>query len=122
MGILTIHSILTIVGASFRNTGEILELAGCDYLTISPALLDELQKTDGAVPKKLDANKARDLKTKKVSFIDNEPDFRFHFNEDQMATEKLSDGIRYASFPSFWRLANRISGNLRRMLLLSRVS
>jgi transaldolase len=65
------------VGASFRNTGEILELAGCDYLTISPALLEELQKTEGAVPKKLDANQARDESIKKVSYIDNEPDFRY---------------------------------------------
>ena len=65
------------VGASFRNTGEILELAGCDYLTISPALLDELQKTEGQVPKKLDANSARDASVKKVSYIDNEPEFRY---------------------------------------------
>ena len=64
------------IGASFRNTGEILELAGCDYLTISPALLDELQKTEGVVPQKLDANQARDASIKKVSYIDNEPDFR----------------------------------------------
>ena len=65
------------VGASFRNTGEILELAGCDYLTISPALLDELQKTEGQVPKKLDANSARDASVKKVSYINNEPEFRY---------------------------------------------
>jgi transaldolase len=104
MGILVIYSVLTFVGASFRSTGEILELAGCDFLTISPALLDELQKTEGTVPKKLDANKARDMKTKKVSFIDNEADFRFYFNEDQMATEKLSEGIRYIS-PSSLRAA-----------------
>lgn len=64
------------IGASFRNTGEILELAGCDYLTISPALLDELQKSEGVVPTKLDANQARDASIKKVSYIDNEPDFR----------------------------------------------
>ena len=63
-------------GASFRNTGEILELAGCDFLTISPALLDELQKTEGEVVKKLDANKARDASIKKVSYVDNEADFR----------------------------------------------
>jgi transaldolase len=73
--VLSLFSGLT-VGASFRNTGEILELAGCDYLTISPALLDELQKTEGVVPKKLDANKARDVSIKKVSYIDNEADFR----------------------------------------------
>ena len=67
------------IGASFRNTGEILELAGCDYLTISPALLDELQKTEGQVPKKLDANQARDPSIKKVSYIDNEADFRCRY-------------------------------------------
>jgi len=83
-----------VMGASFRNTGEILELAGCDFLTISPALLDELQKTEGQVPKKLDANQARDDTIKKVSYINNEADFRFYFNEDQMAVEKLSEGIR----------------------------
>lgn len=66
-----------IPGASFRNTGEILELAGCDYLTISPALLDELQKTEGQVPKKLDANAARDPSVKKVSYINNESEFRY---------------------------------------------
>src|SRR5438045_245739 len=101
------------VGASFRNTGEILELAGCDFLTISPALLDELQKTESPVQKKLDANQPRDESLKKVSYIDNEPDFRlpfpppnhvvdsrFYFNEDQMAVEKLSDGIRYANSPT----------------------
>jgi transaldolase len=65
------------VGASFRNTGEILELAGCDFLTISPAPLDELQKTEGPVPKKLDANQARDASIKKVSYINNEADFRY---------------------------------------------
>ena len=65
------------IGASFRNTGEILELAGCDFLTISPSLLEELKNTEGEVPKKLDANKARDSKMEKVSFIENEPDFRY---------------------------------------------
>jgi len=63
-------------GASFRNIGEILELAGCDYLTISPALLDELKKAEGEVPKKLDANNARATKMEKVSFIENEAEFR----------------------------------------------
>jgi transaldolase len=64
-------------GASFRNTTEILELAGCDFLTISPSLLDELKKTEGEVPKKLDANTARADKIEKVSYIDNEADFRY---------------------------------------------
>jgi transaldolase len=101
---------IDILGASFRSAGEILELAGCDFLTISPALLDELQKTEGQVTKKLDANQPRDESITKVSYIDNEADFRspspplifivdsrFSFNEDQMAVEKLSEGIRYAN-------------------------
>jgi transaldolase len=80
-----------IMGASFRNVGEILELAGCDLLTISPALLDELQKTSGTVPRKLSpAPVATGLA--KISL--NEKSFRWMLNEDQMATEKLSDGIR----------------------------
>jgi len=82
------------MGASFRNTGEITELAGCDYLTISPNLLEELYSSQAAVPKKLSSEDATTLDIPKKSFIDNETEFRFHLNEDQMATEKLSDGIR----------------------------
>lgn len=81
-----------VMGASFRNTGEILELAGCDLLTISPALLDELQKTDGAVPRKLGKESAAQCKLAKVSL--DEKAFRWMLNENQMATEKLSEGIR----------------------------
>ena len=80
------------MGASFRNTGEILELAGCDLLTISPALLEELQKTPGKVERKLDPAKAAAAEVSKVSF--DEKSFRWAMNENQMATEKLSDGIR----------------------------
>lgn len=82
-----------VMGASFRNTGEILELAGCDLLTISPVLLDELQKASGAVPRKLSpeaASKQNDVP--RISY--DEKGFRWALNEDQMATEKLSDGIR----------------------------
>ena len=81
-----------VMGASFRNVGEILELAGCDLLTISPALLDELQKTPGAVVRKLSADAAAKTDLKKISL--DEPSFRWMHNEDQMATEKLSEGIR----------------------------
>ncbi|KAK6336238.1 sedoheptulose-7-phosphate:D-glyceraldehyde-3- phosphate transaldolase, variant 2 [Orbilia brochopaga] len=89
------HGYKTIVmGASFRNTGEITELAGCDYLTISPNLLEELYNSEAAVPQKLDAAGASALNIEKKSYIDDEAEFRFAFNEDQMATEKLSDGIR----------------------------
>jgi transaldolase len=81
-----------IMGASFRNTGEILELAGCDLLTIAPKLLEELQTTLGTVPKKLDADKAKLLDTQKIEF--DEGKYRYLFNNEQMAVEKLSEGIR----------------------------
>jgi len=82
-----------VMGASFRSIGEITELAGCDYLTIAPNLLEELMNSDAPVPKKLDASSASSLDIEKVSYIDNEPDFRFYFNEDVMAVEKLREGI-----------------------------
>jgi len=89
------HGYKTIVmGASFRNTGEIVELAGCDYLTISPNLLEELYTSQAPVPKKLSSENARALDIPKESYINNEPEFRYYLNEDQMAVEKLSDGIR----------------------------
>ncbi|KAI7833498.1 transaldolase-like protein [Kickxella alabastrina] len=88
------HGYNTIVmGASFRNTGEIKELAGCDYLTISPQLLGELQKETVDLPRKLSPEVAASANAlEKVSF--DEVSFRWALNEDQMATEKLSDGIR----------------------------
>ncbi|KXH66294.1 transaldolase [Colletotrichum salicis] len=82
-----------VMGASFRNIGEITELAGCDYLTISPNLLEELLNSDAPVPKKLDAAAASSLNLEKKSYISNEPLFRFDFNEEQMAVEKLREGI-----------------------------
>ncbi|MCI0536126.1 MAG: transaldolase [Verrucomicrobiales bacterium] len=81
-----------VMGASFRNAGEILELAGCDLLTISPALLEELQKTGGTVTRKLDPAKASSTAMPKISL--DEKTFRWLHNEDQMATEKLAEGIR----------------------------
>ncbi len=81
-----------IMGASFRNTDEILELAGCDLLTISPQLLSELQKAEGEVPRKLDPAKAKKSEIPKISL--DEKKFRLMLNDDQMATEKLSEGIR----------------------------
>jgi transaldolase len=83
-----------VMGASFRNVGEITELSGCDYLTISPNLLEELYNSQEPVPKKLSSENAHSLDIEKKSYIDNEPAFRFALNEDQMATEKLSQGIR----------------------------
>jgi len=82
-----------VMGASFRNIGEITELAGCDYLTISPNLLEELLNSNEAVPKKLDASGASSLDITKKAYINDEPTFRFDFNEDQMAVEKLREGI-----------------------------
>jgi len=82
-----------VMGASFRNIGEITELAGCDYLTISPNLLEELMASSDPVPKKLDASGAKSLDIEKLSYVDNEPDFRFYFNEDTMGVEKLREGI-----------------------------
>ena len=81
-----------IMGASFRNTDEILELAGCDLLTIAPKLLAELQKLEGPVPKKLDSEKAKALPIEKIEL--DEKKFRWMLCEDSMATEKLYEGIR----------------------------
>ncbi|KAL1838684.1 hypothetical protein VTJ49DRAFT_2410 [Mycothermus thermophilus] len=82
-----------VMGASFRNTGEITELAGCDYLTISPALLEELHNSSEPVAKKLDAAGAASLDIPRKTYINDESSFRFDLNEDQMATEKLREGI-----------------------------
>lgn len=81
-----------VMGASFRNVGEILELAGCDLLTISPTLLEELQKTSGSVERKLSPDKIPDPAPEKIEYDEN--GFRWSLNEDAMATEKLADGIR----------------------------
>lgn len=83
-----------VMGASFRNTGEIKALAGCDFLTIAPKLLEELYNSSESVPKKLDESSAQSCSEEKVSYIDDESKFRFLLNEDAMATEKLSQGIR----------------------------
>lgn len=86
------YGISTVVmGASFRNTGEIEALAGCDRLTIGPSLLDELAADQGVLERKLDPSNVADAPAKMEL---DEKAFRFAFNEDQMATEKLSDGIR----------------------------
>jgi transaldolase len=84
-----------VMGASFRNKGEILELAGCDLLTIAPALLAELKASTEPVVRKLDPAKAAASDLRKVSF--DEKSFRFALNEDAMATEKTAEGIRLFS-------------------------
>jgi len=81
-----------VMGASFRNVGEIIELVGCDALTISPSLLKELENTDGVLEKKLDAAKSKLLDINPVKM--DEKIFRWMMNEDAMATEKLAEGIR----------------------------
>ncbi len=79
-----------VMGASFRNTSQILELAGCDLLTISPDLLQKLADTDAPVERKLTADTNADIE--KIAI--DEKSFRFMLNEDAMGTEKLSEGIR----------------------------
>ena len=81
-----------VMGASFRNIDEIRELAGIDLLTISPALLAELAKSDEPLTQKLSVEKAKEEKLEKIVF--DESSFRWAMNEDEMATEKLSEGIR----------------------------
>ncbi len=81
-----------VMGASFRNSSQITELAGCDLLTISPGLLDELQNSDAEVTQKLNEADANASNQEKITL--NEADFRFMFNQDAMATEKTAEGIR----------------------------
>jgi transaldolase len=81
-----------VMGASFRNTTQILELAGCDLLTISPKLLAELEKSEAPVVQKLSAEAAKKMDIPKVPT--DEKSFRWLMNQEAMATEKLSEGIR----------------------------
>jgi transaldolase len=81
-----------VMGASFRNVGQIAALAGCDLLTISPELLAQLQASDAPLERQLDPVCAAAASIHAVSF--NEPAFRWALNEDAMATEKLAEGIR----------------------------
>ncbi len=79
-----------VMGASFRNSGEILELAGCDRLTISPQLLEELANSNQPIEQKLVAKQASAERPEKLT----ESEFRWLMNQDAMATEKLAEGIR----------------------------
>ena len=84
------------MGASFRNIGEIKELAGCDRLTISPALLAELDAEvdpSSSLTRRLSVEDAKDHDIPEVPVVD-EATFRWELNEDPMATDKLADGIR----------------------------
>jgi transaldolase len=80
-----------VMGASFRNIGEIEELAGCDLLTISPQLLAELEKTEGELPRKLDPETAKTLAIERIT-MDKTTFDKMH-KEDRMATDKLKEGI-----------------------------
>ena len=85
------HGYNTVVmGASFRNVGEIIELAGCDRLTIAPALLKELAESEGALERKL--SYTGEVKARPAALT--EPEFYWQHNQDPMAVEKLTDGIR----------------------------
>jgi transaldolase len=101
-GVQSVHQVYTyykkfgyeteVMGASFRNSGQILELAGCDALTISPELMDELSKSTEPVERKLVPEKAKNAKVEKLEL--DEKKFRYLLNEDAMATEKTAEGIR----------------------------
>ena len=81
-----------VMGASFRNVGQIIALAGCDLLTIAPELLAQLAQSDAPVARALDAEAARSMDLPAVQY--DEAGFRYGLNEDAMATEKLAEGIR----------------------------
>jgi transaldolase len=81
-----------VMGASFRNTSQIIELAGCDLLTISPELLEKLAKTNEPIERKLDPAKSKQADIKRLPL--DEKTFRYLLNDDAMATEKTAEGIR----------------------------
>jgi transaldolase len=94
------HGIATeVMGASFRNSGQILALAGCDLLTIAPELLAQLAAAQGPVLRVLDPQSARQLDLPAVQY--DEAGFRYALNEDAMATEKLAEGIRAFAADTF---------------------
>lgn len=102
-----------VMGASFRNVGEIKELAGCDLLTISPKLLGDLAASNDVIVRKLGTAAAKKSKAEKISM--NESSFRWMLNEDQMATDKLSDGIRKFAVDS-----KKLETMLKAMILASK--
>jgi transaldolase len=98
-----------VMGASFRNVGQIKALAGCDNLTISPKLLDELSKSNDALQQELTVEAAQSYEGEKLSL--NEQQFRWLLNEDAMATEKLAEGIR-----KFAQDAVKLENHLRKII------
>jgi len=99
-----------VMGASFRNVGQILELAGCDLLTISPELMKQLSKSHDPVERKLTPEKAKSAKLKRLEL--DEKKFRYLFNEDAMATEKTAEGIRKFA-ADIGKLEKFVAGKLR---------
>jgi transaldolase len=99
-----------VMGASFRNAGEILELAGCDLLTISPQLLGELKAGTATVARKLSPEMARDNKLEKLAL--DEKKFRWLFNENAMAVEKTAEGIRLFNADAL-KLERFIAGKMK---------
>jgi transaldolase len=81
------------MGASFRNLDEIIELAGCDYLTIAPNLLEQLYNSKNHAAQKLRVDNVQELDIEKRTYLDDEALFRFEFNGDPMAVQKLSESI-----------------------------
>lgn len=98
-----------IMCASFRNSAEILELSGCDLMTISPSYLSELEGRDGNLVQKLLVKEAKDSSLKKIRM--DEKSFRWLMNEDAMATEKLAEGIRKFTV-DILKLEDLLSGKL----------
>jgi transaldolase len=80
------------MGASFRNAGQVIELAGCDLLTISPELMKQLAESTEPIERKLTPEKAKSVDLKRLEL--DEKKFRYLLNEDAMATEKTAEGIR----------------------------
>ena len=99
-----------VMGASFRNTGQILELAGCDCLTISPELMKELSESSEPVERKLAPEKAKAAKIDRIEL--DEKKFRWMLNENAMATEKTSEGIRKFS-ADIVKLEKVVAGKLK---------
>ncbi len=99
-----------VMGASFRNVSQILELAGCDLLTISPELMNELSESHHVVARKLFSEKAKTADVKRLEI--DEKKFRYLVNEDAMATEKTAEGIRKFA-ADIARLEKYVAGKIR---------
>jgi len=104
-----------VMGASFRNVEEILQLAGCDLLTISPDLMSALEQAEGDLPRKLSVETAR--QTGEAAIEMDERSFRWLMNEDAMATEKLAEGIR-----NFTRDTEKLEALLRGLEIVPRAA